>query len=150
MQKWLTTMFDVGTGLDEEAIKHHGNMVPHLHPEGEEKSHPQGVNGGVGKFKRDLPVLMTEAHKGKGIKELMSYISARLEFAAGDESLKEHRKKILKNEFLQMCAEEFKSRLETMAEKDAELKKLLEDILSGKMGIYDGLKIIDKYLKFKS
>lgn len=144
MQKWLTAMFDTGTGLDEEAIKHHGiETAPSPNPP------PRGRRDREGVKVREIPVLTTEANRGNGIEELMNSIKTRLDFVSKDKGQKEHRRQLLRQEFFQICAEEFKTRLESLSESDKELKKLLSDISLDKISLYDGLKIIDKYLKFK-
>ncbi len=144
MKNWLTGMFDTGGGMDAEAAAHHGVDIPPPLPAtttlaGRKK-------GGRGGFK-DIPVLLTQANKGTGVSELMAALEVRLEFAKTDKGYRERKKVVLKNEFLDMCAEEFKTKLVEFADKNKKLGQLVTDVSDSKLSPYEGLKVIDKWVK---
>ena len=97
---------------------------------------------------KSIPVLLTQANRGIGFNELMTEISKRLKFIKNDKVYRERKKQILRQEFLDMCADEFKARLSSAAMKDKDLKKLVTDIETGKKGLYETLKMIDKFVRF--
>ena len=134
MKNWLVGMFDTGAGLDAEAVKHHGKNPP-LKKEGE---------GGF----NDIPVILTRANTGRGVSELFEAIGERLNFVKSDEGRKKRRQEILRQEFFEVCAEEFKEKLVFESARDKNLKTLLADIESGKKNPYEALKVIDKFVKF--
>ena len=134
MQNWLIGMFDSGDGLDAEAVAHHGAEI--------------ASKAGKASKVKSIPVLLTQANRGIGFNELMTEISKRLKFIKNDKVYRERKKQILRQEFLDMCADEFKARLSSAAMKDKDLKKLVTDIETGKKGLYETLKMIDKFVRF--
>lgn len=138
MKNWLAGMFDTGSGMDAKAVAHHGaDAAPHS---------PPLKKGGQGGFK-DVPVLLTQANKGTGVNELMAALEARLEFAKSDKRYKKRKRIVLKNEFLDMCADEHRMRLIEFADKNQQVGKLVKDVSDGKISPYEGLKVIDKLVK---
>lgn len=145
MKIWLTSMFDIGVGLDAEAIKHHGDLIPPLPATTTLAGRKKGGEGGF----KDTPVLLTQANKGEGVDELMDKIGAGFEFAKNNEGRKKRKRQILRQEFFDMCAEEFKERLISKSARDKNLKALLTDIENGKKAPYEALKVIDKLVKIR-
>lgn len=137
MKNWLTGMFDSGIGLDAEAIAHHGAKVSEF------------SSLRVCELNREIPILLTQANKDKGVDELMKAVESRLKLAENDKRHKERKAKMLEQEFFEMCAEEFKNRLESKSKENKELGNLVSRISNGKVSPYEGLKIIDKFIQFK-
>ncbi len=138
MKNWLTGMFDTGSEMDAEAAAHHGvDAASHL---------PPLKKGGRGGFK-EKPVLLTQANKGTGVNELMDALEARLKFAKTDKGYKERKRIVLKNEFLDMCADEFRVRFIEYIDINQQIARLVKDVSEGKISPYEGLIVIDKFIK---
>jgi LAO/AO transport system kinase len=74
-----------------------------------------------------VPIVKTEAVRGRGVEELIEKLEAHRAWLAEEGALAERRRRNLRNEVLAICAHRMRARLEEALERDDEFAQLLDD-----------------------
>jgi LAO/AO transport system kinase len=77
-----------------------------------------------------VPIIKTEASRGEGVEELAEKIAEHREHIASEGTLAERRRRNLMNEVVALAAGRMRRKLEAEVRDDAEVQKLLDDVVS--------------------
>jgi LAO/AO transport system kinase len=77
-----------------------------------------------------VPIVKTEASRGEGVEELAAKIGEHREFIESEGTLAERRRRNLMNEVIALAAGRMRRKLEAEVRDDAEVQKLLDDVVS--------------------
>jgi LAO/AO transport system kinase len=77
-----------------------------------------------------VPIVKTEASRGEGVEELAGKIAEHREFIESEGTLAERRRRNLMNEVVALAAGRLRRKLEAEVRDDAEVQKLLDDVVS--------------------
>jgi LAO/AO transport system kinase len=80
-----------------------------------------------------VPILCTEASRHEGVEELAEAIAAHGEHIRAEGTLAERRRRNLMNEVLALAAFRLRHRLEEAVREDAEMKELLDQVVSRRL-----------------
>jgi LAO/AO transport system kinase len=75
-----------------------------------------------------VPIVKTEAAKGRGVDEVIERLEQHREWLTEEGGLAERRRRNLRNEVLAICAHRMRTRLEEALERDDEFARLLDEV----------------------
>jgi LAO/AO transport system kinase len=93
---------------------------------------PEGKDGPTHPRWR-VPIVKTEATRGIGIEELVERLAEHREYILAAGQLEERRRRNLHNEVLAIATARMRRRLEEELSKDAEFKRLLEEVVQRRL-----------------
>ena len=80
-----------------------------------------------------VPVLTTEAHRGKGVEQLAEKLDEHHAFVKEEGTLAERRRRNLMNEVLALSTQRLRRALEASLAEDPEVQALLDDVVARKL-----------------
>ena len=88
-----------------------------------------------------IPVMLTSAHEGRGIKELVEEIEKHRAFQSERTLLREKREKRREEEFSQILSEIIERKISEKL-KEGEIKRVLDQVKNGEIDPYEGAEIV--------
>src|SRR5205085_11374088 len=80
-----------------------------------------------------VPIVRTQASAGQGVEELAERIAEHREHIKAEGTLEERRRRNLRNEVMELATVRLRRRLEESVRGDAELQKLLDEVVARRL-----------------
>ncbi|MBI5299002.1 MAG: methylmalonyl Co-A mutase-associated GTPase MeaB [Deltaproteobacteria bacterium] len=133
LQQMLQSMITMGTNSDKERTMDHGLGT---------RDHEKIMNDEPWTRGGDIPVLLTEANKGVGVTELWKSVLEHQTHLKNEPTHKQHQIAIRREQFMELCGEAFKEKIQKELETKKKWKTLVEKVAADKLNPYEALEKI--------